>query len=425
MRPESVLSESETEARTSTDSTRPKVIKEVSEPVSPEEREGGVASEPSSHASALSNLLRDGESQKRRQYLSIDSREREEDDDHSDVSIVVEDYDIGEVTETSALLPRARLPSSKRALQYKHTDPGFAEQQRTILSKRWNWLKFATKDALAKAAHPQDWNVRQASSVAIGAVAAVFLGLLLNILDALSYGMILFPLGEQIFEKTGPDGISMFYVSCIVSQLVYSFGGSRFKGGVGSEMIEVVPFFHKMAYMILDRVGDDKPEAVLATVIISYALSSILTGIIFLLLGMLGLGDLVSFFPRSILLGCIGGVGVFLFLTGIEVSAGLDSNMEWNLEVFERLLSPTTLVLWIIPLSLSILLMVIRHYLTHPTVMPAFFILVVAIFYIVFAALPHISLQDLQDHGWVFAAPDASVPFYNFYMYYSEYRSSC
>ncbi len=49
--------------------------------------------------------------------------------------------------------------------------------------------------------------------------------------------MILFPLGEEIFEKTGPDGISMFYVSCIVSQLVYSLGGSGFKGGVGSEMV--------------------------------------------------------------------------------------------------------------------------------------------------------------------------------------------
>lgn len=86
------------------------------------------------------------------------------------------------------------------------------------------------------------------------AVPAVLLGLLLNLLDALSYGtctechltahsaekfagMILFPLGEKIFEHTGADGISMFYVSCIVSQVVYSGGGSVFKGGVGSEMV--------------------------------------------------------------------------------------------------------------------------------------------------------------------------------------------
>jgi len=56
-------------------------------------------------------------------------------------------------------------------------------------------------------------------------------------------GMILFPLGEDIFEDTGPDGISMFYVSCIVSQLVYSLGGSRFKGGVGSEMVIILANF--------------------------------------------------------------------------------------------------------------------------------------------------------------------------------------
>lgn len=68
-------------------------------------------------------------------------------------------------------------------------------------------------------------------------IPAVILGLLLNILDALSYGTILFPLGQPIFEKLGPDGISMFYVSCIISQLVYSLGGSVFKGGIGSEMV--------------------------------------------------------------------------------------------------------------------------------------------------------------------------------------------
>lgn len=49
--------------------------------------------------------------------------------------------------------------------------------------------------------------------------------------------MILFPLGNATFRGLGPEGISMFYVSCIVSQLVYSFGGSIFKGGIGSEMV--------------------------------------------------------------------------------------------------------------------------------------------------------------------------------------------
>lgn len=49
--------------------------------------------------------------------------------------------------------------------------------------------------------------------------------------------MILFPLGEPIFADLGPDGLSMFYVSCIISQLTFSLGGSVFKGGIGSEMV--------------------------------------------------------------------------------------------------------------------------------------------------------------------------------------------
>jgi SulP family sulfate permease len=178
-----------------------------------------------------------------------------------------------------------------------------------------------------------------------------------------------------------------------------------------------------MAYMILAHVGEDDPEAVLATVITSYAMSSVLTGLIFLALGALRLGDLVSFFPRSILLGCIGGVGVFLFLTGIEVSAGLDSSIGWGLETLRRLLMPATFMLWIIPLLLSATLMIVRKYLQHPIVMPAFFVIIVAIFYIVYASLPNVSLDDLRNGGWVFAAPDAGVPFYNFYTYYSMLRT--
>ena len=57
--------------------------------------------------------------------------------------------------------------------------------------------------------------------------------------------MILFPLGNPTFRGLGPEGISMFYVSCIVSQLTYSLGGSIFKGGIGSEMVDNPLAFEK------------------------------------------------------------------------------------------------------------------------------------------------------------------------------------
>jgi SulP family sulfate permease len=387
--------------RTSLDSARPDIIEEEeSSSVEDHERQNTTVS-------ALTNLFRPKKQPLPRASFSARAKGTRPAGNGPDIA--VEDVDTGEVTEVTALLS----PNGTRDPEYGAAGP------RKSSKGKWDKFQSSLNDTWEQVKRPERWDLKAMLAIGMGALSAVFLGVLLNVLDALSYGMILFPLGETIFENTGPDGISMFYVSCIVSQLTYSLGGSGFSGGVGSEMIEVVPFFHKMAYMILAHIGDDDPESVMATVITSYALSSILTGIIFILLGALRLGDLVSFFPRSILLGCIGGVGVFLFLTGIEVSAGLDSSLGWGPSTLKRLVTPSTFVLWSIPLLLSVTLMFIRHHVHHPVVMPAFFIFVVAIFYLVVNVAPNLNLPLLRENGWIFAAPASGVPFYNFYSYYN------
>lgn len=51
--------------------------------------------------------------------------------------------------------------------------------------------------------------------------------------------MILFP-ATGVFADLGAMGVSMFFVTAVVAQLVYTFGGSGFAGANGSMMIEVV-----------------------------------------------------------------------------------------------------------------------------------------------------------------------------------------
>lgn len=82
-----------------------------------------------------------------------------------------------------------------------------------------------------------------------------------------------FPATEA-FPDFGSIGVSMFFMSyvpcltreylkrsiahnhrCIVSQLVFSCGGSIFTGGNGSMMIEAVPFFHLLITYICKIVG--------------------------------------------------------------------------------------------------------------------------------------------------------------------------
>ncbi|CAK7916773.1 hypothetical protein CAAN3_19S01816 [[Candida] anglica] len=250
---------------------------------------------------------------------------------------------------------------------------------------------------------------------------AVFLGTLLNILDGLSYGMIMFPISEAIFSHLAPSGLSMFYMSTIVSQLVFSLGGSAFKSGIGSEMIEVTPFFHSMAFSIMNDMGgsDGNSDAIIATTIVTYAISSIVTGIVFFILGKLKLGSLVGFFPRHILVGCIGGVGYFLVVTGIEVSSRLEGGLLYDWPTFEFLfLEKLPLLQWTTPLILALILIALQHRIHNSLLVPLFFIGVFVAFHAIVAIVPQWSLEDARDFGWVFPAVEDNEPWYGFYSLY-------
>ncbi|KAB5536462.1 cyclic nucleotide-binding domain-containing protein [Coniochaeta sp. 2T2.1] len=337
-------------------------------------------------------------------------------------------------TETSPLLPR-RSHESRRS---RHTRNGSShthdvESLKVQAPKRWyhglvgplNNAKHNAKARISRLASkvqdPKTWD-RQAiwKNVVVAPVVclpAVLVGLLLNILDALSYGMILFPLGSPIFASLGSAGISIFYVSTIVSQLTFSTG-SIFKGGVGSELIEVVPFFHSMAATITDLVGEENPEAVIATTITSYALSAMMTGSVFFLMGHFKFGYLVGFIPRHILIGCIGGVGWFLVATGFEVSARMDGSLNYDLDTLRKLFEKDTVALWLIPLVLAIVLFYGQTRITSKFFLPAYIIAIPIIFYFFVLSLDNLNPDSLRDKGWIFEGPPPGEPWWYFYTLY-------
>ncbi|KAJ4296447.1 hypothetical protein N0V90_006492 [Kalmusia sp. IMI 367209] len=328
-------------------------------------------------------------------------------------------------TEETPLLPKPRLSRVDSQTRHKASAVPATSSRADNLKTRFVDSLSASREHLAhvgrSVTNPKNYTkdaVYAGVTASLQMSSAVFLGLLLNILDALSYGYILFPLGSPVFSQTGPDGISIFFVSCIVSQLCYSLGLSIFRGGVGSEMIEVVPFFHRMAYSIMERMKGASAESIIATTIVAYCLSSIITGMIFLGLGTFKLGNLVSFFPQHILIGCIGGVGFFLVMTGVEVSARLEGNLNYDLDTLHKLFSHDTVYLWVLPLALSLIIMGLERRFKSPFLLPGFFIVVFATFYIVVKAILKLDLEVLRDSGWIFEKPEAGVPFYRFYSYF-------
>jgi SulP family sulfate permease len=260
----------------------------------------------------------------------------------------------------------------------------------------------------------QTWSIQ-----CIKFLPAVLLGVLLNLLDSLSYGIIIFPKHESMPSTYVQSGISMFLVSTIVAQLVYASGLSKFKGGNGSMMIEVMPFLHIICQTIIEKIGADKPKEIIATVMVAYAISTILTGLVFYLLGTFKMGNIMSFFPRHILIGCIGGIGLFLVQTGIEIITGY--SFELGFTYIKNIFTTPTLPIWLISITLAFGLSIVHTKIHHPLLVPTFFITLPVIFYLI-VWIGGFNLDELREQGWLFnlISDDGhnDVPFYTFWTYF-------
>jgi len=376
----------------------PPVIEEVSEPVSPEDPYHEATSRPVTPE--LTTLPPPATDPRHPRSVSLFDDPFRDSMDH-------------EPDERTALLKDRKGTSGFDGAD--EVERQVPDDSRTVQS----WYRTALSDLRSSCyvvTHPKTWSAKVVWSQVVvrpaSLLPAVATASLLNILDALSYGMILFPLGNRLFDSLGSDGIAIFYVSTIIAQLVYSCGGSIFRGGIGSEMIEVVPFFHKMAFTIVARVGEDNSKSVLATTILSFALSSVLTGAVFFTMGACRLGSLIGFFPRHILIGCIGGVGWFLVVTGIEVSARLPGNLEYDISTLRQLFRSDTILLWAVPLALAIVLMITQRYVKSNFLVGGYFISVAAIFYF-FKFAMDIQMDTLHSRGWIFDSPPAGNPWYH------------
>ncbi|KAJ4490657.1 sulfate transporter family-domain-containing protein [Lentinula aciculospora] len=306
-------------------------------------------------------------------------------------------------------------PENERAPLLDCTSHSSSSSYGAIFSKRLQSVTLSNSTQIQQLLH-------DTARASLWAIPAVMLGCLLNILDGVSYGMIIFPTSAP-FTNLGPMGVSMFFVSCVLAQLCFTFGGSGFAGANGSMMIEVVPFYHILAASIAQDIGEAKTAEVIATTIVAYALSSILTGLSFFLLGALKLGALIGFFPRHILVGCIGGVGAFLIETGLTVSMRIpDDDFVINLRTLKFMfLVPHNLALWTLPLGLAILLRVITSRWNHQLIFPVYFVVIPVLFYVIVLAT-QLDLHELREDGWLFDISGGddgqSESWWRFYTYF-------
>jgi SulP family sulfate permease len=168
----------------------------------------------------------------------------------------------------------------------------------------------------------------------------------------------------------------MFLFSTVVAQIAFTLT-SRFKNPIGLQMVENVPFTHELSMIVIQHQGYGLDA--LSTLLVMFGLSSIVVGIVFYTLGKYKLGRVVYFFPTHVLVGCIGGIGVFLAKTGMEVAMANVFSISNLLERWE--------VLWVV-FAFEFVLRVLEYILKgehdqprYPLLSPIYFCLITPTFY--------------------------------------------
>ena len=171
-------------------------------------------------------------------------------------------------------------------------------------------------------------------------------------------------------------GIRMFLFSTIIGQITMTFA-SNFRNCIALQMVENVPFCQSLTNIVIRHQGYGK-EA-LSTLFFLFGLASLVVGAVFFTLGRLEMGKILYFFPAHVLVGCIGGIGVFIAKTGLEVTA----NASFGVVFIERM------HLLLVVFGFEVGLRVLNHVSKdssgksrYPLLSPIYFCLITPVFYL-------------------------------------------
>jgi hypothetical protein len=173
---------------------------------------------------------------------------------------------------------------------------------------------------------------------ALGQIPAIALIGIFHLMIGVPFGVSYFPMqwtsshgsgnGDATMDGDLPEGnfpipgkeafgIRLFLFSTMVGQIVFVVY-SGFANPIGLQMVENIGFTKELATVAISHQGYGVDA--LATLMVMFGVASVLVGVVFYLLGRFQLGKIVYFFPTHVLIGLIGGIGILLCKTGLEVT---------------------------------------------------------------------------------------------------------
>lgn len=197
-----------------------------------------------------------------------------------------------------------------------------------------------------------------------------------------------------------PLGVGLTLLGAMLIGLVITLFSS-FSGTIAAPQEAPAAIMALMAASIFKTMpAQATPSEIFFTVLAAIALTSVLTGLLFLVLGHYRWGALVRFLPYPVVGGFLAGTG-WLLVTGAII---VMTDVSPGIATLPRLLQADMGLRWLPALIFAGLLLVTLNRCRHFLVMPAMIFGAVTLFYGV-AWLTNTSLAALSAQGWLLDLP--------------------
>ena len=210
-----------------------------------------------------------------------------------------------------------------------------------------------------------------------------------EIIFALSVGSLVFS-GELAPYLSYGIGMALLTQAIMLIGISLSSSAPGVIGGLQDSPSVILAMIATVLIGTLSTAGEDR----LVTVLVAIAVTTLLTGIFFLALGLLKLGGLVRFIPYPVMGGFLAGTGWLL----VQGSFSVMADFPLTLSNIPMLLQPDQLILWVpgvlFALALFFGLRRINHFLTTPGILIGAIIL----FYLALL-VTGTSIQDAVNQG--------------------------
>jgi SulP family sulfate permease len=233
----------------------------------------------------------------------------------------------------------------------------------------------------------------QVKSNIVPSIIAGVIGGIIKIVAAMAFSALIF---TGTLAAYLPQGIGIVLFGFLLFAVISTFTAS-YPVNINTPQDIPIAIIALIATTVMANSGKDwDAETTFQFIFVTIALTSILVGIFFFILGTLKLGKLVRFIPYPVVGGFLAGTGWLIVKFAFIMTAGMGLSLDNVVSLFDQ----ATLLKWFPGLIFGLIMLISSRYTKHYLLIPALIAIGITSFYAIMFFYGF-SYTDLESNGYL------------------------